>query len=151
MVNEITASSNGPTRGSVIFFLALASVFGLIALWPFAPAFESLKKDEARIHMVRKENYVSTTTYLKTSTGQNLKCVHTKTGGCDPKKMKSFLDKNTYVSVWHDGEKVYQLAAQNQTILPYEHFNKGKGFSSAISAVSFLVALIQIAIRKRLV
>lgn len=135
-------------RGSIILFLTFATVFGLIAVWPFTPPFDSLTSEVAHIQKVRKDGYASTTTSLRTLSGHDVKCWHGKTGGCYPETMKLFLENKTPVMVWHDGEKVYQLVAQDKMILPYEHFHSGKWFSGAVSIISLLVALIQVGILK---
>ncbi len=143
-------SSDSPTigRGSIIMFLTLASVFGLIAVWPFTPPFDSLTREEAHIKKVWKSSFATTTTNLKTISGHDVKCWHGKTGGCFPAAMKSFLENRTPVMVWHDGEKVFQLTAQDKMILPYEHFHEGRWFSGSISIISLLAALIQVGILK---
>lgn len=142
------ADSPAIGRGSIILFLTLASVFGLIAVWPLTPPIDSLISEEAHILKVRKDGHASTTTDLKTISGHDVKCWHGRTGGCDPDTMKSFLENKTPVMVWHDGEKVYQLVAKDKMILSYKHFHKGRWFSVAVSIISLLVALIQVGIRK---
>lgn len=146
----IDKGTDSPTigRGSVIMFLTLASIFGVLAVWPFTPPFDTLTKEEAHIQDVWESGYASTTTNIKTISGRDVKCMHGKTGGCNPETMKSLLVNKTAVTVWHDGEKVYQFTAQDKTILPYEHFHQGRWFVGAISFVSLLVALIQIGILK---
>lgn len=135
-------------RGSVIMFLTLASVFGIIAVWQYTPPFDTLTKEDAHIQDVWKSSFSSTTTNIKTISGRNVKCMHDKAGGCNPETMKPLLVNKTPVTVWHDGEKVYQFTAQDKTILPYEHFHQGRWFSGVVSIVSLLVALIQIGILK---
>jgi hypothetical protein len=151
MVKELKVdSADTPTigRGSVIMFLTLASVFGVIAIGPFTPSFDSLTKEEAHIQKVWKDSHASTTTNLKTISGRDVKCMQGKFGGCYPETMKSFLENKTPVMVWHDGEKVYQLTAQEKLILPYEHFHQGRWFSGVVSIISLLIAFIQVAILK---
>jgi hypothetical protein len=135
-------------RCSVIMFLTLAIVFGAIALWLFAPPFDSLTKEDAHVQEVWESNFASTTTNLKTSSGRDVKCMHGKTGGCDPATMKSLWSNKATVTIWHDGENVFQLSAQDKMVLTYEHFHQGRWFSGAIAIVSLLVALIQIGIFK---
>ena len=154
MVKELkfeVADSPAIGRGSITMFLTLAGVFGLIAVWPFTPPFETLTKEESQIQKVWKSSFASTTTNLKTTSGRDVKCMHGRTGGCSPKTMESLLENKIPVVVWHDGEKVYQLTAQEKMILPYEHFHQGIGFSGAISIISLLIALIQIAVLKGLI
>jgi hypothetical protein len=146
-----SADSSAIGRGSVIMFLSLASIFGLIALWPFAPPFKSLAREEAQVTKVWTMGVASTTTFLKTSSGHNVKCFHTKTGGCHPETMKSLLVNNAPVIVWHDGERAFQVVANDKVILRYESAFDGRWFAATISIISLLVALIQIAIIRKLI
>lgn len=154
MVNKLKASgsySHSINRGSIIFTLTLASVFGLIAVWPFAPPIESLTKESAHIQEVWKQSLGVTIIDLKTGSDRHVKCFHSKTGGCNPAVMKELLEKNSAVIVWHDGEKVYQLMLQDKVILPYERVHNGRGFAVALSVISLLIAFIQIAIFKGII
>lgn len=154
MVKELKKNSlyaHAFNRGSIFFTLTLASVFGLIAVWPFAPPIDSLTKESAHIQEVWKQSLGVTIVGLKTSSGRHVKCFHSKTGGCDSDVMKELLEKNSAVTVWHDGEKVYQLMVEGKIILPYERTHNGRGFSAALSVVSLLIAFIQIAIFKGIV
>lgn len=137
--------------GSFILLLVFGGVFGFIALAPLVPAFTSLTKEQAHVQKVWKENLRTTTTSLKTVSGLVVKCMHSKVGGCDHETMKSLLKKETTVVVWHDGKDVYQLSAQDQMILPYEHAHQGRWFSGAVSIIALIAALIQLAIRKGLI
>ena len=70
-----------------------------------------------------------------------------------PETMKSLLEKETPVVVWHDGEDVYQLAAQDQIqmALPYEHVHQGRWFAGAVSIIALIAALIELAMLKGLI
>lgn len=138
-------------RGSIIALLTFAIAFGLIAVWPFTPPYDSLTREEAHIEKVWKSSLASTTTSLKTISGREVQCWYGKTGGCYPETMKTFQENKTPVIVWHDGESVYQLIAQEEIILSYEHSHNGRWFSVAVSIGSLLVALIQIGILKGLI
>jgi hypothetical protein len=146
-------ASTTPTQiyGSFILLLMFGGVFGFIAVAPLVPAFASLTKEQAHVQKVWKENTLTTTTSLKTISGRVVTCAHSKGGGCDPETMKSLLEKKTPVVVWHDGKDVYQLSAQDQMILPYEHAHRGRWFAGAVSFIALIAALIQLAIRKGLI
>jgi hypothetical protein len=146
-------NQTSPTTGfgSIILLLAFGCVFGLISVLPLVPAFDSLMKEEAHVQSVSKENFLSTTTSLKTTGGRKVVCTHSKTGGCPPEKMKSLLKEKASVVVWHDGKKVYQLSAVEGMVLPYENFHRGRWFGLGISATSFVVAFIQIGMRKGII
>ena len=154
MVNKRKASglySHSINRGSFIFTLTLASVFGLIAVWPFAPPIKSLTKESAHIQEIWKQSLGVTIIDLRTGSDRHVKCFHSKTGGCDPDVMKELLESHSAVTIWHDGEKVYQLMLQDKVILPYERVHNGRGFAIALSVVSLLIAFIQIAIFKGII
>ena len=137
----MTSTTPKQNYGSLILLLVVGGVFGFIAVVPLAPAFASLTKEQAHVQKVWKENFPTTTTSLKTISGRVVKCMHSKTGGCDPETMKSLLEKETPVVVWHDGEDVYQLAAQEQMVLPYEHAHQGRWFAGAVSFFAFIAAI----------
>jgi hypothetical protein len=145
--------SSSPTTslGGVMVLLTIGSVFGLVAVWPYAPPFDSLAGENARIQKVWKENFSSTTSSLITNAGNNVKCIYSKSGGCDPATMKSLMESKIPIWVWHDGGTVYQLATQDKIILPYEHVNQGRWLAGGFSIISFLVAFIQLAVRKGLI
>ncbi|OUC16569.1 MAG: hypothetical protein B0A82_00950 [Alkalinema sp. CACIAM 70d] len=154
MVNKLKAGGSylhAINRGSIIFTLTLASVFGLIAVWPFAPPIESLTKESALIQEIWKQSLGVTTIDLKTGSDRHVKCFHSKTGGCDPDVMKELLESHSAVIVWHDGERVYQLMLKDKVILPYERVHNGRGFAVALSVISLLISFIQIAIFKGII
>jgi hypothetical protein len=153
MVEElkgINVSSPKPTisLGSIIWLLAFGGVFGWIAVWPFAPPFDSLLKEDAYVQRVRTESWATTTTRLITGSGRTVKCGYSKTGGCHPATMKLLMENKTPVIVWHNGASVFQLATHDRMILSYEHFHEGGWFAGVVSITFLLVAFIQIAIRK---
>ena len=156
MVEEVqikNVSSPKPTisLGSIICLLTFGGVFGWIAVWPFAPPFDSLLREDAYVQKVRTEGWGIKTTRLITGSGRTVKCGYSKTGGCNPATMKLLMENKTPVIVWHNGENVFQLATHDRMILPYEHVHDGRWFAGALSITSLLVAFIQIAIRKGLV
>ena len=136
------------SRGSIFLILTLSALFGTISFWPFTPPHDALIMEAAHIQRVWKHSPISTTTDIKTIGGRNVRCVHDKTGGCDPAAMKGLLASKTPVSVWHDGKKVYKLTAENKTLLTYEHFSQGRWFAGTIAFILLVVAILQIGILK---
>lgn len=121
----------------------------MAALWPFAPPFDSLTKEDAHVENVWKDNFVVSTTSLKTVSGREVKCRYgNKSGGCHPETMKLLLANKTRVTVWHDKEKVYQLTAEDKPVLRYKRIQDSRWFAGALSFISLLLALIQFGILK---
>jgi hypothetical protein len=140
---EIEKSSS-ISRSSIIIFLAVAGVFSLIAIWPFAPALQSLTREDAHVTKVWVIGFSNTTSFLTTSTGQKLSCSYIKGRGCNPETMRALLAKNAPVAVWHNGERVFQIIAKDKVILRYDSVFDGREFAVTAAVISLLVALIQI-------
>ena len=151
MGNDLPAThTDSPTigHGSILMLLTLSITFCTVSFWASPPPFDALIMEEGHVQKVWRHSPLSTTVNIKTTSGRNVRCVHDKTGGCDPAAMKSLLASKTPVSVWHDGKKVYKLTTENRTLLTYEHFSQGRWFARAIAFALLVVALIQFGILK---
>ena len=145
-----TMHTDKPTigRGSILMLLTFSFAFGTVSFLTSPPPFDALIMEKGHVQKVWKHSPLSTIASIKTTSGRNVRCVHDKTGGCDPAAMKTLLTSKTAVSVWHDGEQVYKLTVNNKTLLAYEHFNQGRWFARAIAFVLLVVAIIQFGILK---
>jgi hypothetical protein len=53
--------------------------------------------------------------------------------------MRSLRGEGTRVTVWHDGQRVYQLSVGEQVVVPYEQALRGRGFAAMVFCLLLIV------------
>ncbi|NWG86235.1 MAG: hypothetical protein HXY26_01785 [Hydrogenophilaceae bacterium] len=130
---------------------ALGLFLGVVSWAPWIDSFELLKKEAAYIVDVRRDGSGSSVTRLATASGRDIRCVHSKTGGCPTELMQSLMNPPIEVLVWHDGESVLQLVVGDRVVLPYDHVHQGRWFGIGLSILLLVIGSVRVGIHLGLI
>lgn len=133
----------------IVCLLVISAIFGYLSLAQLKPSLKEVTKESAQIQAVRLVTpSEGTRTEFVTSSGLKVKCSYRRAQGCDPDAMRPLSVTKKPLIVWHDGNRVYQVADKDKVIYAYEQEGSTKAFAAVIFALTLCAALIQIGQRK---
>ncbi|MDH4419255.1 MAG: hypothetical protein QE485_18745 [Acidovorax sp.] len=128
-----------------VFTFALAALLAGMALWPYAPPFETLTVESATVR-VKHPGPLGREAVFRTALGAEVSCSRGKSGGCPIEQLVRMEAREAQLTVWHDGVRVFQIADKERILYPYDAVYDGRGFLFAIAVIFALVGLGQMAI-----
>ena len=131
-------------RVTVFTFVLSALLMG-VALWPYAPPFETLMAESATV-TVKHPGPVVQEAVFRTATGAEVSCKRGKSGRCPIEQLARMESRQAQLTVWHDGTRVFQIADKERILYPYEVVYDGRAFLFAIAAIVALLGLGRMAI-----
>lgn len=124
---------------SFVLSAAITVAVGVAAWAPWVTPFSALEREEGLVKEVQGNDSSATSSALRTVSGQTVSCGSgPRTQGCEPSLMRSLRDSGTPVQIWHNGQRVYQLAVGAKVVVPYEHAHRGRSFALALLFVLLL-------------
>lgn len=132
-------------KSVMVVTFALAALVAVTALWPSAPPLETLAVERATVR-VKPPGPLVREAVFRTASGAEVSCHRGKSGRCPIEQLATTEARQTQLTVWHDGARVFQIADMERIIYPYSAVDDGRPLLLAIAALVALVGLGQMAI-----
>lgn len=130
-------------RATVIIF-AVSAMVAVSVLWSQFPSFDTLTKESAALVGFTSSGPAVRKAVFKTASGKNVVCVQSRSGGCPVDRLAKQKALQREAVVWHDGERVFQIAEGAALVFPYETESAARTLGLGLAALIALFGLIRL-------
>lgn len=121
-----------------------AALLALMALWPYVPHFDRLAKEGAKVVRFTATGPLVKHVVFRTSSGAEVSCARSRSGGCPIEQLAELKTLQRELVVWHDGERVFQIADRGTVFFPYDSERGARAFALLLAALAALCGLIKL-------
>jgi hypothetical protein len=130
-------------RATAIIFAISATVAGSV-LWSQLPGFDTLTEERAALFWFTSTGPAVGKAVFKTASGKNVVCVQSRAGGCPVDQLVKQRSLQREMVVWHDGERVFQIAEGEALVFPYETEAAARTWGLGVAALIAIFGLIRL-------